>query len=77
MLRSFACAAFLAWVTPAAFAQANHAPAEWENVEIYASVPNTMPEMRLRFSRGIYELKNATLVDLIRTAWSVDSGKLV
>jgi uncharacterized protein (TIGR03435 family) len=77
MLRSFACAAFLAWVTPAAFAQAKHAPAELENVEIYASLPNTMPEMRLRFSRGIYELKNATLVDLIRTAWSVDSDKVV
>lgn len=33
--------------------------------------------MRSRFVRGRYELKNATLVDLIRTAWSVDADKVV
>jgi hypothetical protein len=39
--------------------------------------PNTIPEMRSRFARGRYELRNATLVDLIRTAWSVDADKVV
>ena len=32
---------------------------------------------RSRFVRGRYELRNATLVDLIRTAWSVDADKVV
>ena len=36
-----------------------------------------MPEMRTHFSRGRYELKNATMVDLIRTAWGVDADKVV
>ena len=33
--------------------------------------------MRSRFFRGRYELRNATLVDLIHTAWSVDADKVV
>src|SRR5579863_1228386 len=42
--------------------------------EIRPSAPNTIPEMRSRFTRGRYELRNATLVDLIRTAWGVEAG---
>jgi uncharacterized protein (TIGR03435 family) len=29
--------------------------------------------MRSGFSRGTYELRNATAADLIRTAWGVDA----
>jgi len=46
-------------------------------VEIRASRPNTMPEMRSRLVRGRYEVTNATAVDLIRTAWGVDADKVV
>jgi uncharacterized protein (TIGR03435 family) len=77
LVRSFACVGLFAWVAPSGFAQASQTPAEFENVEIRASLPNTMPEMRLRFFHGVYELKNATLVDLIRTAWAVDADKVV
>ena len=33
--------------------------------------------MRSRFFRGQYEFRNATLVDLIGTAWGVDADKVV
>src|SRR3984957_206011 len=46
-------------------------------VDIHASAPNTMPEMRTHLSRGRYELKNATMGDLIRPAWGVDADKVV
>jgi uncharacterized protein (TIGR03435 family) len=45
--------------------------------EITASRPNSLPEMRTRCFAGRCELRNATLTDLIRTAWSVDSVKIV
>ena len=46
-------------------------------VDIRPSAPNTILEMRSRFFRGHYELRNATVVDLIDAAWSVDPVKVV
>jgi uncharacterized protein (TIGR03435 family) len=46
----------------------------FESVEIRASAPNTMPQMRSRFGNGRYELHNATAVDLIRTAWGMEAA---
>lgn len=51
--------------------------AQLRDVEVHASAPNTIPEMRARFWRGHYELRNATLVDLIRTAWNVEADNVV
>ena len=45
--------------------------------EITASRPNSLPEMRTRFFAGHYEFRNATLTDLIQTAWSVDTENIV
>src|ERR1700733_10274920 len=45
--------------------------------DIRPSAPNTILEMRSRFFRGQYEFRNATLVDLIGTAWGVDADKVV
>lgn len=45
--------------------------------EIRASAPNTIPEMRSTFSRGRSEIRNATMVDLIRTAWGVNAENVV
>jgi uncharacterized protein (TIGR03435 family) len=45
----------------------------FSSVEIRASAPNTMPQMRGRFGNGRYELRNATTADLIRTAWGVEA----
>jgi uncharacterized protein (TIGR03435 family) len=67
-VRAFAYAGFATLFASALFGQI---------AEIHASPPNSILEMRSRFVRGRYELKNATLVDLIRTAWSVDADKVV
>lgn len=45
--------------------------------EITASRPNSLPEMRARFFAGRYEIRNATLTDLIRTAWSVEAKNII
>lgn len=45
--------------------------------DIHASAPNTIPEMRSTFSPGRFEIRNATVVDLIRTAWSVNAENVV
>lgn len=50
---------------------------KFDLADIHLSGPNTMAEMRVHFGHGRYELKNATLVDLIRTAWGVDADNVV
>jgi len=45
-------------------------------VDIHPSPPNTIASVRVRFIHGRYELRNASLVDLIRTAWNVDADKV-
>jgi hypothetical protein len=48
----------------------------FSSLEIRASAPNTMPQMRARFGNGRYELRNATAVDLIRTAWGIGADSI-
>lgn len=60
----------------AIFAQSPDSPPHFTLSDIHPSGPNTIREMRVRFWRGRYELRNATLVDLIRTAWNVDAGNV-
>jgi len=73
-VRALAYLGFVALFACAVFAQPSDA--QFASVDIHASPPNTILEMRSRFVRGRYELRNATLVDLIRTAWSVDADKV-
>lgn len=68
-MRVVACTFFL---IAAASAQTR-----FDSVDIRPSAPNTVPYMRSRFSRGRYEVRNATLVDLIRTAWNVDADNVI
>lgn len=48
-----------------------------QTADIHPSAPNTIPEVRIRFARDHYELRNATMVDLIRTAWDVKADDVV
>jgi uncharacterized protein (TIGR03435 family) len=45
----------------------------FDSVEIRVSPMNTIPQMRTILSGDRYELRNATLLDLIRTAWGVSA----
>jgi uncharacterized protein (TIGR03435 family) len=60
-----------------ALAQSPNPASRFQLSDIHASGPNTIREMRVRFWRGRYELRNATLVDLIRTAWDVDADNVI
>ncbi|MGH9647018.1 MAG: TIGR03435 family protein, partial [Bryobacteraceae bacterium] len=67
-MRALACIGFGAFFASAIFAQTPDGARTFGIADIHPSPPNTIPEMRSRFSRGRYELRNATLADLIRTA---------
>lgn len=73
MVRALACIGFAALLSSALSAQSTETPPKFLSVDIRASGPNTIPEMRRQFYRGRYELLNATLVDLICAAWGVDA----
>lgn len=73
LLARIGCGTALWWLGVAT-AQPQDLRNTWD---IRASAPNTIPEMRSAFSRGRYELRNATVVDLVRTAWGVDADNVV
>ncbi len=70
MLRAVVC--YAALFTGAGFSDMALAQS-FGSVDIRSSAPNTAPRMRLGFSGGRYVMRNATLVDMIRTAWNVDA----
>src|SRR5580693_2782331 len=76
-MRSVLAGALAVLIACAAFGQTTGAPLTFGDVEIRSSAPNTIPEMRVRFSQGKYEVHNATPADLIRTAWGVGADKVV
>ncbi len=49
---------------------------KFEIVDIHSRPPNSILAMRSGFAEGKYELRNATMLDLIRTAWNVDADKV-
>jgi uncharacterized protein (TIGR03435 family) len=48
-----------------------------DGIEIRVSSANTIPAMRTVLSGARYELRDATLADLIRTAWAVSADDVV
>jgi uncharacterized protein (TIGR03435 family) len=48
-----------------------------QGIEIHPSAQNSVNEMRRRVVGTRYELRNATLVDLIRTAWDVQADDVI
>jgi uncharacterized protein (TIGR03435 family) len=45
----------------------------FDSADVFVSGPNTIPGVRSAFIDGQYELRDATLVDLISTAWNVQN----
>ena len=64
-------------IAGAVLAQRADSPPKFDTAQIRPSAPNTILSMRKRFFRGRYELRNASLVDLIQTAWDVDADNVV
>jgi uncharacterized protein (TIGR03435 family) len=77
IVRALAYIGYAALLSHAVFAQSSAVTPKLGTVDIHPSAPNTIPRMRSGFSRGRYELGNATVADLIRTAWDVDTDGVV
>jgi uncharacterized protein (TIGR03435 family) len=73
-MRAFPIAALLAG---AAFSQTAKTPPAFDAADVHVSAPVRNPFMRgPRVRDGRYEIRNANIVDLISTAYSVDRDKV-
>jgi uncharacterized protein (TIGR03435 family) len=86
MMRAFAAVSFLALLSGALFGQSAAAPPEttpatppaFETADVHPSAHSTRAYMTGGVLRGgRYDLRNATLVDLIATAYGVDNDKVL
>ncbi len=76
-MRIFAFAALAGFIAGTVLAQRGDTVPKFSGAEIRPSAPNTILSMRKRFFRGRYELRNASMADLIQTAWDVDADSVV
>ena len=68
----------LALFSTLAFGQPAETAARFDAADVHASPPGTARIMTGGFmSNGRYELRHATLIDLIRTAYGVETGKVI
>src|SRR5262245_6756855 len=74
MIRILACACLTAVLAIVAFGQND---AVFEIADIHTSPRSNTTVMRTSTRPGRYELHNATMLDLIRTAYSFDADKVV
>ncbi len=81
MMRAFAGISFVALLSGVAFGQSAETPPKFELADVHASrQANTILTQGTRggvLEGGRYELTNATMVDLIRTAYGVDADKVL
>jgi uncharacterized protein (TIGR03435 family) len=59
------------------FGQSTDSQPAFVVADVHASSRTTTPVMRVSFRAGRYEIRNATMVDLIRTAYVVDADKVL
>jgi uncharacterized protein (TIGR03435 family) len=76
-VRIVAFTALAGLIAGTVLAQRGDTTQKFEETEIRPSAPNTIFSMRKRFFRGRYELRNASMVDMIQTAWNVDADNVV
>jgi uncharacterized protein (TIGR03435 family) len=77
MSRILVSLCFIAVVAPSAFGQTAASPS-FEIADVHGSPRSSVPNLVGPIVReGRYELRNATMVDLIRTAYRVDAEKVV
>ena len=60
-----------------AFAQSSEPPPVFELADVHVSPRSTTTVMRVSSRAGRYEIRNATMVDLIRTAYGVDAANIL
>jgi uncharacterized protein (TIGR03435 family) len=76
-MRAFAYAGLTALVAGGIFGQSDNAP-KFEIADVHVSAKTANTVVRTAAPRnGRYEIKNATMLDLIRTAWGFDADKIL
>ena len=76
-MRSFACAGILTLAAAVVFAQSGNAP-KFEVADVHVSPRATNAFMRVSPPRnGRYEIKNATMLDLVRTAYGFNADLIL
>jgi uncharacterized protein (TIGR03435 family) len=77
-MRICACVGLVVLLSCTAFAQSAEKPPAFDVADVHASAPSALPGMSGGVLRdGRYELRNATMVDLIKTAYGVDADKVI
>jgi uncharacterized protein (TIGR03435 family) len=77
-MRIFACVGLTVLFSGAAFGQSTETGPEFEIADVHVSAKTTNPFVRTGQARGgRYEVKTATMVDLIRIAWGFAADKIV
>ncbi len=76
MPRSILRLCALAALCLGAFGQTPDAAAGFEAADVHVSPRSSQPGFRVGFSRNRYELRMATMLDLIRTAWDVPDSSV-
>src|SRR5206468_12770057 len=77
LMRAFSFIALIIILSAAVFGQSAETPATFEIADIHASPRSTALVMRTSTRPGRYELHNATMLDLIRTAYGYDDDKIL
>jgi hypothetical protein len=67
----------LVYITFACSNAHSQAQLDARSIDIHLSAPNSMNEMRRRVVAGRYELRNASLIDLIHTAWDIQADNVI
>jgi uncharacterized protein (TIGR03435 family) len=71
------CASWAGWLAAAAFGQDIEASAKFEAADAHASAPARNQGLRALVRGGQYELRSATMVDLVRIAYGVDADRVL
>ena len=66
-----------ALISAVAFGQATDPPPAFAVADVHASPRGATPAMRLTARAGRYEIRNASMVDLVRTAYAVDAANVL
>src|SRR5260370_39578040 len=78
MLRVFAGISLAAFLCVSVFGQSADKPPAFDIADVHSSAHSTNPNMTGGVLRaGRYELRKATMVDLIRTAYGVDADSVI
>jgi uncharacterized protein (TIGR03435 family) len=78
MLRVFPYLAGAVFVSALAFGQSTESKPAFEAADVHTSAPTRNPYLRnFGLRNGRYELRYATMVDLIKTAWDIEAEKVL